>query len=161
MKMSKITQMNKKAQFDLAMKTIYWMIAAFVITLIIIGFSFIIADYRNKLTQVPSELKADLIDFRFASSSECFAYNDSNKVYPGIINLNKFNEETLFKCYHTEEKKGYKIYNFGLKLKDKDLFLRTNNYYHQTDFTVYENVLVRENGELIPDTLIIYVQEKI
>ena len=155
--------MNNKAQFDVARKTVYWALGVFVITMIMIAFTFIIAAYKGNLTYVPEKLEANLIANRFINIPECFAYKDadSGRLYPGIIELNKFNNETLNECYQPEAEKGYIDYNFGLELKNKQSILRTNNYYHNDNFLIYREVLLKENDKFTTDTLIIHVQVKI
>ena len=106
--------MNRKAQFEVARKTIYWMIAGFLIVVIIFAFALMIATYKNRLTYVPPQLKADFIALRFTNIPECFAYQDliTKRVYPGVIDINKFDETRLFKCYHTDPVTGNQDYNF-------------------------------------------------
>ncbi len=155
--------MNRKAQFEPARKTIYWMMVGVVITIVVIAFAMIMASYKNKLTYVPEKLRAELISLRFVDAPECFAYQDSitGRVYPGTIDLSKFDNKTLFDCYHTEKEKGYKDYNFRLFLVGENKTLRTNNYFYKDDFTLFKSVLVKKGEQLVNDELRIYVQEKI
>src|SRR3989338_7928715 len=71
-----VNPMNRKAQFDVARKSIYWMIIGFVITMIVLGVALIFGSYRSKLTHVPDEIPAQLIALRFDTLSECFAFVD-------------------------------------------------------------------------------------
>jgi hypothetical protein len=145
-------------------KTIYWMLAGVVITMVILGFAIMIGNYRNQLTHTPKEVVAEMIALRFANIPECFAYSDpvNGRVYPGVIDINKFTKEQMDKCYFTEENEGYKDYNFGLSLKNQGKEVITNNYFNKDDFTIIKTVLVvTENGTWMDDTLYVYVQEKI
>ena len=145
-------------------KTIYWMLAGVVITMVILGFAIMIGNYRNQLTHTPKEVVAEMIALRFANIPECFAYSDpvNGRVYPGVIDINKFTKEQMNKCYFTEEKEGYKDYNFGLSLQNQGKEVITNNYFNKDDFTIIKAVLVvTENGTWVDDTLYVYVQEKI
>jgi len=155
--------MNKKAQFEIARKSIYWMIAGFMIVIIILAFAILIADYRSKLTRVPLEMNAEFISMRFTNIPECFAYmdQDTGRVYPGVIEISKFTNDQLNKCYLTEEEKGYKDINFGLWLKNKDLKINTNNYYNVDKLTLVKTVFVKEGDSFTKDQLFIFVQEKI
>jgi hypothetical protein len=159
----KIKTMNKKAQFEIARKSIYWMIAGFMIVIIILAFAIQIAGYRSKLTRVPLEMKAEFVSMRFTNIPECLAYMDSDtgRVYPGIIEIGKFTNEQINKCYLTEEEKGYKDINFGLWLKNKNLKIRTNNYYNKDDLTLIKTVFVKDGDSFTKDQLFIYVQERI
>lgn len=155
--------MNRKAQFDVARKTIYWMIIGFVITIIVVGVALIFSSYRSKLTQIPAEIPAQLIALRFTSIPECFALVGPDVTIEniGIVDLRKFTEQQLDECYHTEEKKGFKTYNFRLKLENTGTEIITNNYFHQDDFELHQEVIVYDGGTLRKDNLLIYVQTKI
>ncbi len=155
--------MNRKAQFDVARKTIFWMIAGFLIAIIILAFTFTIADYRSKLTYVPPQMKAEFITLRFANIPQCFAYRDevTGRVYSSTIDLAKFTRERLFSCYHTDPKEGYQDYNFRLVLKKTNKEIFTNNYFNKDDFTQFKQVLVKDGDTFTEDTLYIYVQEYI
>lgn len=158
---------NKKAQsiFDTARKTIYWMIASFVIAMVVIGYVLILSSYKEKLTLTPAEIKAEIISLRFTNNPDCFAYQDriTDRVYPGTIDLAKWAQPRLDACYKTEEELGYRDFNFRLELASgKKDGLKTNNYFNADQFTLRRNVLIKEsNGETISDELIIYVQENI
>lgn len=149
--------------FHVARKTIYWMIAGVVIAAVVLAFLFMISGYRNKLTQVPPELRAELIALRFTNIPECFAVIDENTgvVMTDSIDLSKFIRETMNQCYKTEQEKGIKTFNFRLLLKKEGKEVITNNYFHKDDFTITKEVLVKKEGRLVPDQLVIYVQVKI
>lgn len=159
--------MNKKAQFDVARKAIYWMIAGVVITMTVIGFALIMSSYQNKLIDIPPELKAELFVLRFLNTPECFTYQDSitGRIFPGTIDLSKYTQERLNLCYQTEKEKGFKDYNFGIQLEgyeeikdSNEKMLMTNNFFNKVDFTLYKNVLVRLRGGVIPTRMVIFVQ---
>src|SRR3989344_3051875 len=156
--------LTKKGQFDIARKTIYWMIAGVMITLIVLAFAFIFGGYKSKLTYVPGEIRAEYIALRFANNEECFAWQDvSGIVHAGIIDISKFTDEQInTSCYFTNLNQGYEEFNFGVTLENEKKSIRTNNYYHKDDYTLFKEVLIRdENGLIKKDRLIIYVQEKI
>lgn len=150
--------MNKKAQFEAARKTIYWMMAGVVITIVVIAFVMILVNYQGKLMSVPPTLKGELISSRFVNAPECFAYEDavSGRIFPGVIDLNKFNEEVLESCYKSGDTKNF---NFQLVLDDKKL--ETDEWFNKVDFTLFKSVLVKEMDGMKPAVLKIYVQEKI
>ena len=134
------------------------MIAGVVITMVVLAFAYTIADYRNALTRVPPQLRAEMISLRFTDS--CFAWVDEqNIIHPGILDANKFTEENLNKCYRTEQEKGFKAFNFRLNVAGKELV--TNNYFHQDDFTLHKEVLIKTQTGITKDVMVIYVQEKI
>ena len=155
--------MNRKAQSEVARKSVYWMLAGVVITIVVFAFAFVLASYKGKLTQVSPNLKAELLALRFSNSAECFAYQDFNtgRVQSGIIDINKFNEQQLFDCYHTGEHKGIKTFNFRLKLETSGEEITTDKYFNLDKFTIFKEVLVKKNHGLYKDRLVIYVQEKV
>lgn len=162
--------MNRKAQFEAARKTIYWMMAGVVITIVVIAFAMIMASYQSKLMEVPPRLRAELISLRFLNTPECFAYEDeiSGRIFPGVIDLSRFNEETLGECYKSGSIKNF---NFQLVLDDKmpggrasgttKVALETDEWFNRVDYTLFKEVLVKKGDELKSATLKIYVQEKI
>ena len=163
---------NKKGEsmFDLVGKTIYWMLAGVAITMAILGFVMILFSYQSKVVTVPPKLVTELVVQRFLNAPECFTYQDpsTGRSFPGVIDVTKFTQSRMDNCYRTESKKGFKDYNFGVLLEGygpvengKKQTLMTNNYFNQVDFTIFKNVLVRVNNELVPSRMTIYVQKKI
>jgi hypothetical protein len=168
----KKTTFNKKGEgFGIARKSIYWTIASVVSVMAVIALVFIFTIYQGKLVYNSPELEAEVIILRFINNPECFAYQDevTSRVYLGTIDLEKYTQDNLDKCYFPEEDKGYETYNFGFNLESlnplndegEEIMLRTNNYFNYVDFTIYKEVIVRNGHTLTPTTLIIYVQEKI
>lgn len=156
--------LNKKGQFEFR-KSIYWTIIGIVITMVVFMFAFTISSYKSNLTKVPVEIRSELITLRFVNSPDCFAYQDKNtgRVFPGVIDMDKFSEEQLRKCYFTESERGYKDFNFRIVLESSFEELVTNNYFYddKDELTLFKEVLIRKQSGLFKDQLIIYVQEKI
>src|SRR3989344_3952766 len=145
--------------FEVGRKTIYWMIASFVIGVLMIAFVIIIAGYQGKLTAVPGELKTGFITLRFVTSPDCFAYQDATgRVFPYTIDLSKFTEERMVLCYLTDPEKGYETFNFRLMLGD-GTSVKTNNYYQIDHFSKKYDVLVWDGSAFTKDTLSVLVQE--
>lgn len=159
--------MNRKGEeeFSIASKSVSWLFLGLIIAMVVLGFVYTLSDYKNKLNEVPPKLRAELIALRFTSLPECLAFQDEQTglVSPGIIDLKRFTSENLAHCYKTETAKGYKTFNFRLKLVNAGNETFTNNYFHQEseDLTIIKEVLVRADNTLIKDQLIIYVQERI
>jgi hypothetical protein len=162
--------LTKKGQFDVARKSIYWMLAGITVTVAVLAFAMILSSYQSKSLQIPPHLRAELVSLRFLNTPECFTYQDpSGRVFPGMIDLDKFTQERLNQCYQTSAANGKKDYNFGISLKGYDLvqedgseqLLMTNNYFKKVDFTLTKNVLVRSGKELTPTQMLIFVQKRI
>lgn len=162
--------MPEDSVFELARKQIYWMIAGVMITITTIAFAFLMSDYQQKLVEIPEELRAELISLRFVNTPECFTYQDpvTGRIFPGVIDVNKFTQERLDKCYRTEKEKGFQEYNFALELEgyapvvdgEKRLLL-TNNFFNKVDFTLYKKVYVRVGNSLEPTRMAVHVQTRI
>ncbi|HLC71267.1 MAG TPA: hypothetical protein VJI32_04615 [Candidatus Nanoarchaeia archaeon] len=155
--------MNTKAQFDLARKTIGWMVLGFMTSIVVLYVAYSIASYQDKLTQIPGEVRAEFISLRFTNLPECFAVVDAHttEVMAGTIDLDKFDLDTLNQCYKTEESQGFKTFNFRLQLVGVGKEIITNNYAHHDSFKLEKEVLVKQGNSFNKDLLIIHVQEKI
>ena len=166
--------MNKKGAFNLATKTIYWMIAAFVISMLIVAFVLLVTGYLGKLTYVSPILKGGLISLKFVNNADCFAYQDpvSERVFPGTIDLTKFTSERMDECYRTGKDKdspdykpsedfGYRDFNFQLQLLNTNRNVETNNFFTAGQVFYDQEVLVKDGDTIIKDTLRVIVQETI
>jgi hypothetical protein len=152
---------GNKAQFSVARKMIFWMMAGVIITGVVFSFAIIVATYKNKLTQVPPSLEAELTALRFTNNPNCFAYlGPTGKIHSGTIELTKFNVEQMDKCYLTDRSEGFKKLNFKLKLAGLEKEVVTNNYFdfQNNDLTIFKEVLVWDGEKFNKDRLIIYVQ---
>jgi hypothetical protein len=162
---------NKKGQFDVVRKSIFWLIIGVAVTMAIFAFAMILASYSNRITTIPPEFEAEVISLRFTNIPECFTYQDSitKRVYPGIIDLEKFTQERLNDCYRTEVHKGFKTLNFGIKIQGynpindygEEVLLMTNNYFNKNDFTIFKEILVLSDGKLSNGRMVIFVQNTI
>jgi len=158
-------RMNKKGEteggaYDLTRKSVFWTIAGVVLVISVLIYAYFLGDLDSRLTYVSPQVYAEAISQRFVNIPECFAYQDSEtgRVYPGVVDISKFNNEHLQTCYQTDSQEGYKDYNFRILLKNKNLQITTNNYFNADEFTLTKTVLVRENNQLVKDDLVIYVQ---
>jgi hypothetical protein len=152
-------KLDKRGQsvFSVARKTIYWMIAGFVISLIVIAVVGIIWNYTDKLTIVPEELEGYTISSRFLQIPECFAYQDpvTERVYSGVIDLSKFTQERLDACYTSG---GRKEFNFRLHLRSEDRTLLTNNYFDNYKYTTTHDVVIYDGTTFQRTVLEVRVQ---
>ena len=154
--------LNKKAQvFDVARKSIYWMIAGVVITVVVMTYIIILTSFTNNLTKVPDEVQGELLVLRFINNPSCFAYRDADtdQIVLNSISMEKFNEEQLTNCYETNPDKGFKDMNFKFVLGENEV--KTNNFFHKIDFTLHKSVLVWDGSKWSSQQLTILVQEKI
>lgn len=84
----------KKAQMDLSRKTVYYVIVLFVLAFMVIYMNNIIKSGNQKDVSLLGKASGNLLIAELATSPNCFAYmdNDLNRVYPGIIDMDRFNE---------------------------------------------------------------------
>ncbi len=157
--------MNRKGQiseYEFTKEAVHLLIALFLIGLILGAFVALEVKMEARFTNVDPEMKAEFVTLRFANIPECFAYEDpvTGRVYPGVVDIEKFTEGQLFDCYHTAEVKeeGVKEFNFRLTFSEREGELITNHYYHNNAFVLSREVLVLEEGVMKPDKLIIFVQ---
>ncbi|RME55152.1 hypothetical protein D6777_01425 [Candidatus Woesearchaeota archaeon] len=90
-------KMNKKAQYDFARKAVYLIVVVFVLTFLFVSlYGFFFKSNEGLIKKLNKEHLSTLTK-SFLYSANCFAYSDdySGRVYPGTIDLSKFNNETL------------------------------------------------------------------
>lgn len=97
--------MNKKGFFVLTKempKMIYYAFFIVIISFIIIGIFgiFVVREVNT------SDLENHLVVHKLLVSDNCLAYSDGTRVFPGIIDLDKFNEERLNNCLDSSFGKG-------------------------------------------------------
>lgn len=91
----------KKAQLDIVW---FWRIA---ITLIIILFIYFVSIDYLSATINSEDLEEQIFLNNLLTSEDCLAYK-SKRTYPGIIDIQNFNEERLRKCYDKSDF-GYRL----------------------------------------------------
>lgn len=156
--------MNKRAEeiFDVAGKTIYWIIAAVVLAMLILSFLFTLSSFKSKRVQPPLPLQAEFIAARFWSSPACFALHDTpTTIIPSTIDLARFTNSHLQFCYQPNSEQGYTAFNFRLELQRLNQTIFTNNYFYQDDYVFTKTVLVKDGEQWLQDELKVYVQQDI
>lgn len=87
--------MSKKATMIDITAYFFKIFAVIVIAVILVGIVF----YYINETFDTSNLEAKIIYAKLSSSPDCFAYTDANnKAYPNLIDLSKFNFQSLKAC---------------------------------------------------------------
>ena len=163
---------SKKGQYDIARKSIFWMIAGVVITITVLAFAMILSIYQGEVSTVPAEYEAKLTALRFVNTAECFTYQDlvTGRIESVVIDIDKFTQERLDDCYRSDSERGYSSFNFGLSLvgfdaidvdSGEEKILMTNNFFNKVDFTLRFPVIVRSGSEEFSTQLLVFVQEGI
>lgn len=90
----------KKAQFDLSRKTVYYILALFILAFIVLSMNNVIKSGNLKDISHLGRSAGNLLVAEIVTSPNCFAEHDEDldRNYPGIIDLDNFNEERLSSC---------------------------------------------------------------
>jgi len=156
--------MAELGEFDIARKTLYWAIAGFVLSLLVLGLVIFLSMYNAGLTKTPQKLEAKILSSRFLYSSKCFAYQDpiTERTYTKLIDLNRFKNEILAECYLSDTTKDYQ---FQLKLKNlntnQSYQIQTKEWFNVPSFTIKESVFIKQSNTVSEGQLLIIVQKPI
>ena len=104
----------KKAQYTIGHKWLYYAIAIFLITVMLLFFRAKIQNDIIMETACLEEVEYELIMTEALFSQNCLAYYDEDlqRTIPGSIDFDKFNEETLNNCFKfLEQDVQIQIYN--------------------------------------------------
>ena len=160
---NKRTIFNKKGQYELARKMIFWPIIGVVVITITFFVAFMFANYNNALASVPNEFQVESLLPRFIDKGDCFAYVDpvTQKAEFQSIDIEKFNVERANKCYIPQENEKRDVPGLEFYLPAFEKKVMTSNYYNHIDYTLYEVVEVIDQGKRNTTQLIVYVQKDI
>ena len=96
----------------------HWIFVGFLV--IICGFTvlFLVDNYIQSFNQYHESIPEKIYAYRAINT--CLAYQDdtTKRFYPGIIDINKFTEETLSNCYQD----SYRSFSFLLRNKATDSY---------------------------------------
>ena len=108
---------------------------------------------------IPPDLENHLLTQRFLNSPLCFTYQDedTNRFYPGVIDLTKFNQDNLNKCYNAEDTK-VKAYRLTLDYNNEKITINTKNWEGFLKKAQTEHVFVYDEGETQRAELLIEMQ---
>jgi len=161
---AKMKRMQKKAQVEIAAKTIYLGISAILLSILVLGLVLLLWNYRGELTKTPPLLESMISSARFTDSPKCLAYQDpaTERAYPKLIDLARFKNEIIAECYSSDTTKDYQ---FQLKLKNLDknteYTIQTAEWYNVPAFTTIEPVLIKQEDGIYNGQLLIIVQKPI
>ncbi|MDD5086357.1 MAG: hypothetical protein PHV16_01265, partial [Candidatus Nanoarchaeia archaeon] len=111
--------------YILGKKPVYFIIVLFFLTASFLLFGFIILTSVSNSNTIPPNTKITIMINRFLNSPECFAYMDdeTGRVYPGIVDLKKLNDNQIAKCYNGIE--GSTAFQF--KIEELNIICETPN----------------------------------
>lgn len=155
---------SKKAQFEIASKTLYWGISSIILALLALGLVITTINFRGHLLSTPEKLESSILSSRFLNSPQCFAYQDpvTQRIYPRLIDLSRFTDKTINNCYVSNTTKDH---NFQLLLRnletDQEQTIQTSEWYNVPAYTIPEPVLIKNEKTTNKGLLLIYVQRPI
>ena len=136
-------------------QVIHIMIWAFLLTGGIVMMKFVFQTVLNGIVLFPPEVRVTLLAERFVSSSDCLAYQDSFRVYPGIIDWKKFEDNKAMDGCFTADENG-KAFRLTLTKDGERRSLTTRNWANlKISYTSIRPVLVYYSGNFIPGSLTI------
>lgn len=111
----------------------FYLLFHLLLPLMFILFMLVIYSYSEEGSSIPKGLEKDLISRRFYRSDVCFAYSDRAKVYPGVVDWEKFSdqrkEEIMEQCciYRKDGKKTL-AFKLNLRVGDEQRSVQTENW---------------------------------
>ncbi len=104
--------LNKKGQIIMAKETpkiLFYIFFMVVVSFIIIFIFGIFSEHTIATESFDNHFPINLL----LGSSSCLAYSSEDRVFPGIIDINKFNEERLSECF-ISNRQGVELNFFSL-----------------------------------------------
>lgn len=101
---------SKKAT-EAGRKTIFYIIFGITAAVFFLVLSMILTSWTSDVSKMSPEIEKYLIIQRFLTSNICFTYQDEDtgRIYPYIIDWEKFSDETLNNCYSSPDKYAFRI----------------------------------------------------
>jgi len=135
--------MNKKSQFDTTKELLLW-IPRIILIVIVVGTVFYIVTIPIRKNFEINELHQNILRQRFVYSENCMAYKE-NKIYPGIVDIKKFEKENLEKCFQSNKigvtlnlmNNTLKTIKINEKIAEKDIFCIDKKHFSCTNYTYY------------------------
>jgi len=154
--------LNKKSQTDIsARKIIFYIIFGVLSSIVFLLIVFLVPASNSEISIIPDGLESYVLSQRFINSPECFAPidEDSRRVRTSTIDVNKFTEQSINKCYDTKDSnvKGYRL---TLKYDDKEKTITTKNWENFIFRAFTLNIRVLDNTILKEGSLFIEVQDE-
>ena len=113
MENKKIFFSKRGSGYILGKKPMYFIILLICLTISLILFNFALMKEISSTTVIPDNLEMTILINRFLNSPDCFTYQDkeTGRTYSGVIDLEKFTDKTLEKCYSTKDSnlKAFKL----------------------------------------------------
>jgi|SRR3989338_3732083 len=140
-------------------KLIYYLIA---IPVIVAGFFIVVwlvSSNKSNLSEIPSGVEDYLMSQRFLNSPDCFAFseNDAKRAHFWLFDLSKFTQETLDKCYNSDNTK-VNAYRFTISYGSQKITLNTKNWEGYFKKAETKQIYLLNNGNIQKAELFIETQ---
>ena len=171
MENKKIFFSKRGSGYILGKKPMYFIILLICLTISFLLFNFAIMREIYSTTVIPDNLEMTILVNRFLNSPDCFAYQDkeTGRTYSGVIDLEKFNNKTLKKCYSTKDG-SLKAFKLTLESLNPDIaskfdteiernFILTPNWEAERYTQTSQYVLIHYKENFYRGKLLIAVQK--
>ncbi len=161
MENKKIFFSKRASGYLLGKKPMYFLAILFYLTFAFLFFSFFISSNITSANTIPANVETTVLINRFLNSPDCFAYMDeeTGRAYPGIIDIKKFDDNQIKKCYSTIENS---LYSFRFELESTNIGYKvcsTPNYGARRFNKVSQYVLVYDEGNIYHTKVLISIQK--
>ena len=148
---------NKRAADISARKIIFYIIFGFLVAIVFLFIAFLVPTKSSEISQIPAGMENYVLTQRFLNS--CFAMHDENadRFYP-IIDLVKFNQENLDKCYNINGA-NVKAYRLTLKYGTEPKILTTKNWEGFLTQRETNYIFINENGKISRAAILVETQD--
>jgi len=159
---NKIFFSKRASGYLLGKKPMYFLAVLFYLTFAFLFFSFFISSNITSANTIPANVKTTVLINRFLNSPDCLAYEDeeTGRAYPGVIDIKKFNDDNISKCYSTNETS---LYSFRFELENSSnnfkKTISTLNWGARRFNKVSQYVLVYNEGNIYPAKVLISIQK--
>ena len=119
---------NKKADIS-GRKVVFYIIFGFMAAMAFLIIVFLIPSKASEISTIPRGLEDYILINRLLNSKDCFAFQDqaAKRTYEGIIDISKFNQQNLDKCY-SEKDTSLKAYRIELQYENEKKSIATANW---------------------------------
>jgi hypothetical protein len=159
---NKIFFSKRASGYLLGKKPMYFLAVLFYLTFAFLFFSFFISSNITSANTIPANVKTTVLINRFLNSPDCFAYVDeeTGRAYPGIIDIKKFDDDKMSKCYSTNDDNSYS-FRFELENSSNNFkkTISTLNWGARRFNKVSQYVLVYNEGNIYPAKVLISIQK--
>ncbi len=155
-----IKLLKSKKATEAGRKTIFYIIFGITAAVFFLVLSMILTSWTSDVSKMSPEIEKYLLIQRFLSSNTCFTYQDEDtgRIYPYIIDWEKFSNETLNTCYSSPDKYAFRITleNFN---KNSKKTAQTGRFTGTVKQIIGENVNVFYDNQFDNGKLSIEIEE--